>query len=767
MSGIFISYRRDETKDVAGRLYDHLTTVFGKEKVFRDIYTIPGGADFPSFIEDAVASAEVVVALIGHRWATIKDLQDQRRIDDPADWVRLEIAIALERDKLVVPVLVDGAKMPAEIDLPGPLRKLARHHAIELSDMRFDVDVQELIRVVRERVRVAGAQNIKPGDFRKLGTFHVHIDGDDQERIESLIGELAPRFSSKINLVAGKPVPGPQRDDPEFDETYRYHTPSSADDERFSVFSTTMLGAGSKLSAEAIDALRHIVTVVTRKAGPVVELERVVATIDENGAWAEVELISDPPDLWKLSDECDYPRLSTFPIEIHHAIDIPKKDSIPPLDLIEDMPKWSNIGGWLVFEKEDAWAYRSNQFADWSDYEHYAKEGDARLRMFVAGLRERGTAAKLRTLVEQVLGIWRRDDQLRRKDFKSVSDLARWEMSCPEFWVVAANFLGDKSPDVKNAMVHNLKRGVPYTYFVRSYADIFRLNMLRKELEDELSEKMTGGLPRAAAREIVSKKIRCILVSNVADPVLNQLLVPDYFICPREAGDQTVEGYKLQRGAIGGQRIDEQQVKDIVDGLSPLLQQKVEGLYLSVSQEPWRHYEYPKGYAIVCTDLVSSQVAGGNKAWQQVLAFYDRIVAREASIFRYGDVVRPVRNGYLLVFESVKDAAEFAKRLHAAVKWHNEVSRRTGRGERLPSHMVSLEYGLATRVLRAHGDDYIGSAIDKCISRLDACHRTNHIGVEGAIAISDAFFALYEEEVGEDPFRGRTKTMHDGFAMLI
>jgi TIR domain len=766
MSSIFISYRRDETKDVAGRLYDRLTAIFGRDRVFRDVYTIPGGADFPSWIEEALTSSDVVVVLIGDRWATIEDSHNRRRIDDPADWVRLEIATALEHDTLVIPVLVEGARMPAEAELPDPLRTLPRHHAVELSDRRFEADMEGLIKVLRERMPDIGSQRTQPGDFRKLGAFHVHIDGDDQAHIESLLGELGPTFTSKVNRVTGEPVRGPQRDDPDFDETYRYHTPGSLGNEEFSVFSTTMLGVDSKLSPEAIDALKHIITVVTRKAGPVVELERVVATIDKDGVWAEVDLISDPTNLWKLSDECDYPRLSTFPIEIHHAIDIPKEGSLPPLNLAEDIPKGSNIGGWFLFEKETTWSYRSNQFADWSDYEHYAKDGDARLRKFLAELRERGVEATLRTLVEQVLGIWRRDDELRRTDFKSVPDLARWEMTCPEFWVVAANFLGDKSPDVKNAMVQNLKRRVTYTYFVRSYADVFRLNMLRKELEDELCERMPGGLRREAAREVVSKQIRCVLLSGI-DPSLKQLLKPDYFICPREVDDKAVEGYKLQRGAIGGQKIDEDQVNIIIGGLSPLLQQKVEGFYLSVPQEPWRHYDYPERYAIVCTDLDSSEVTGGNRAWQQVLAIYDRIVAREVSMFQYGDIVRPVRNGYLLVFKSVNDAVEFTKRLQSAVAWHNDSSRRARRDEKLPSHLVSLEYGLATRVLRAHGDDYIGSAVDKSISRLDSCNRRELNSGEGAIAMSDTFSSSYEEELGEDPFPARTRTPHDGWTMLL
>jgi len=201
--------------------------------------------------------------------------------------------------------------------------------------------------------------------------------------------------------------------------------------------------------------------------------------------------------------------------------------------------------------------------------------------------------------------------------------------------------------------------------------------------------------------------------------------------------------------------------------LSPLLQQKVEGLYISVPQEPWRQYDYPERYAIVCTDLDSSEVTGGYRSWQQVLAIYDRIVARERSMFQYGDVVRPIRSGYLLVFKSVKDATEFAKRLQSAVKWNNEASRRAGRDEKLPSHIVSLEYGLAMRVLRAHGDDYIGSAIDKCISRLDSCRHERSNGAEGAIIMSDVFSFSYEEELGEDPFPGRARTTHGGWTMLV
>ena len=142
---IFISYRRDDCAGHAGRLYDRLRDHFGPDHIFRDIDTIEPGQDFVDAIETAVGSCPAVVVLIGKQWASIKDAEGRRRLDNPEDFVRLEVAAALKRKVRVVPVLLQGAAMPASTDLPEPLAKLARLNAIEVSDTRWDFDVGRLI----------------------------------------------------------------------------------------------------------------------------------------------------------------------------------------------------------------------------------------------------------------------------------------------------------------------------------------------------------------------------------------------------------------------------------------------------------------------------------------------------------------------------------------------------------------------------------------------------------------------------------------------
>ena len=106
MSGIFISYRREDTSPEAGRLYDRLAGHFGKDQVFMDIDTIRPGVDFVEVINDSVASCEVLIAVVGKQWLTSTDEAGNRRLDDPEDWIRLEIAAALGRNIRVIPTLV-------------------------------------------------------------------------------------------------------------------------------------------------------------------------------------------------------------------------------------------------------------------------------------------------------------------------------------------------------------------------------------------------------------------------------------------------------------------------------------------------------------------------------------------------------------------------------------------------------------------------------------------------------------------------------------
>ncbi|PTL77852.1 toll/interleukin-1 receptor domain-containing protein [Vitiosangium sp. GDMCC 1.1324] len=145
---IFVSYRREDSPGHAGRLYDHLVNHFGQERVFRDIEAIAIGEDFVEAIQHAISSCDILIAVIGTQWSTIKDAKGRRRLDDPEDFVRLEIAAALERNIRVIPALVQGATMVSAEDLPPDLVKLVRRNAVEISDIRFQFDVDRLIAAI-------------------------------------------------------------------------------------------------------------------------------------------------------------------------------------------------------------------------------------------------------------------------------------------------------------------------------------------------------------------------------------------------------------------------------------------------------------------------------------------------------------------------------------------------------------------------------------------------------------------------------------------
>jgi hypothetical protein len=144
MSGIFISYRREDAADEAHRLYRQLSAQFGAESVFIDVEKIDLGQDFTEVIDEKVGFCDSLVAVIGNRWLTCTDAEGRRRLDNPEDWVRLEIAAALSRDMKVFPVLVEGAPPPSSHDLPSPLAALARWQALPIHIDSFDADVSRL-----------------------------------------------------------------------------------------------------------------------------------------------------------------------------------------------------------------------------------------------------------------------------------------------------------------------------------------------------------------------------------------------------------------------------------------------------------------------------------------------------------------------------------------------------------------------------------------------------------------------------------------------
>jgi len=161
MSKIFLSYRRQDSIGVAGRIYDRLGAHFGFDSIFIDLDTIPFGVDVQEHIDAAVGQCAVLLAVIGSGWSGKIDAS--RRIDDPKDFVRIEIEAALQRDIPVIPILIDHARMPAEADLPPSLARLARRNAIDVDQGRdFHPHVDRLIRGIEFHFQRSSPATAKP-----------------------------------------------------------------------------------------------------------------------------------------------------------------------------------------------------------------------------------------------------------------------------------------------------------------------------------------------------------------------------------------------------------------------------------------------------------------------------------------------------------------------------------------------------------------------------------------------------------------------------
>jgi hypothetical protein len=150
---IFLNYRREDTRGYAGRLYDRLSSRFGEDRIFRDVDAIPPGIDYLEYVDRVVGQCDVMLVLIGDTWNSVKDARGRRRLDHPHDLVRLEIAAGLERNIPVIPVLMQGASMPTQEDLPGEILGLARRNALEMSDRHWNYDWDRLTRALDQLTR--------------------------------------------------------------------------------------------------------------------------------------------------------------------------------------------------------------------------------------------------------------------------------------------------------------------------------------------------------------------------------------------------------------------------------------------------------------------------------------------------------------------------------------------------------------------------------------------------------------------------------------
>ena len=153
-SRIFISYRREDSSGHVLALLPSLRSHFGADRIFKDTDNIPPGADFLKFIKNELETCSVLLAIIGREWLTIQDPRlKRRRLDNPEDFLRVEVATALKNERIrVIPILIERAPMPAAQDLPSDLSDLAFRNAVELSDGRWESDVRLLIEAIEHAV---------------------------------------------------------------------------------------------------------------------------------------------------------------------------------------------------------------------------------------------------------------------------------------------------------------------------------------------------------------------------------------------------------------------------------------------------------------------------------------------------------------------------------------------------------------------------------------------------------------------------------------
>jgi hypothetical protein len=214
---ILINYRREDSLGSAGRLYDRLVNHFSREQVFMDVDAIDPGIDFVEAIKRAVATCDVFLAIIGPDWVTAKDNEGRRRLDKTDDFVRIEIAAALDRNIRVIPVLVKNAEIPRSTDLPKELKSLVRRNYIEISHTRFDLDAERLIRVIERAFEQEEIKRRKVEKAEQEVAEHTTQERCQRKTEEKSLGELGDKKDKRAeeNIVVGKTTPKTKKSEAE------------------------------------------------------------------------------------------------------------------------------------------------------------------------------------------------------------------------------------------------------------------------------------------------------------------------------------------------------------------------------------------------------------------------------------------------------------------------------------------------------------------------------------------------------------------------
>jgi WD40 repeat protein len=184
---VFLSYRRDASAGHAGRVKDRLDRELGHDLLFMDVDAIPLGMNFVKVLHEEIAKCGVLLAMIGPNWLDARDEDGNRRLDNPNDFVRIEIAAALQRDIPVIPILLDGARLPKADQLPKDLEELALRNGLDVRHASFHNDVDRLIRGLKQQSGQANAppaSGLPPEDRGKMEEAEARQRGEDESRSE-------------------------------------------------------------------------------------------------------------------------------------------------------------------------------------------------------------------------------------------------------------------------------------------------------------------------------------------------------------------------------------------------------------------------------------------------------------------------------------------------------------------------------------------------------------------------------------------------------
>lgn len=202
MPSIYISYRRDDAAGHAGRLYEHLVFEFGLKSVTIDMDALEPGVDAADQLRKVVSASDVVLVVMGRRFAEITDTSGNRRLADPNDFVRLEIRTALERERVVIPVLVGGAHFPPFESFPNDIRKLVERQSIELSDGRWAADLARLIAVIHSLTGSRPDERPKPKPVQTVTNPPPEIREERREDSRDLFISYVEEDSSTASALA-------------------------------------------------------------------------------------------------------------------------------------------------------------------------------------------------------------------------------------------------------------------------------------------------------------------------------------------------------------------------------------------------------------------------------------------------------------------------------------------------------------------------------------------------------------------------------------